>query len=48
MGVDGDGGLDPQFVQHHRGGLSPHARQGLEIGSVQRNLAAMFLQHDPA
>lgn len=39
VGVHGDSRLDPQFVQHHRGRLSPHAGQGLKIGAVQRDLA---------
>ena len=42
VGVDGDGGLDAQFVQHHRGGLAPDARQGLQLLPLQRRLAAVL------
>ena len=48
MGVDGDGRLDAQFVQHHAGGLAADAGQGLEVGAVQRHLPAMLFQHDAA
>ena len=47
MGVDGDGGLDVQFVQYDAGGFAADARQRLQGLSVQWNLAAVLLQQYP-
>ena len=44
VGVHGDGRLDAQLVQHHRGGLAPDARQGLQPLPLQRHLAAILFQ----
>ena len=46
VGVDGDGRLDAQLVQHHAGGLAPDAGQRLQRLALQRNLAAVLLDQD--
>ncbi|MNQ79423.1 hypothetical protein D3C85_943680 [compost metagenome] len=47
VGVHRNGRLNAQFVQHHAGGLAPHAGQGLQVGAVQRHLAAVLLDQHP-
>ena len=42
--VDGDHGVPEEGVEHHVGGLAPHAGQGFEEGPVVRDLAAGGLQ----
>ena len=46
MGVDGDGRLDVQFIEHHAGGLAADAGQAFEVGAVQRHLAAVAVHQD--
>ena len=44
MGIDGNGGLNIQFVKHDRSALAPHAWQGLQRFAVQRDFATKIRQ----